>query len=91
MATGKLGMNPEEVQQLAGEFDRTANEIGSLINTITQRLGNTTWEGNDRNQFESTWQSESCRQLNQVQTLLNAYSDKARRNAQDQVATSSNL
>jgi WXG100 family type VII secretion target len=89
--TGKLGMNPEEVRQLARQMDETASQIEDLMNRVTQKLSGTTWEGNDRRQFESTWQSDSCRQLQQVKQLLTEAANKARTNAQDQESTSNRI
>lgn len=89
--TGKLGMNPEEVDQLARLMDETASDIERLMNQVTQRLQATTWEGSDRTQFESSWQSDSCRNLNQVKQLLSEAATKARSNAQDQRTTSSRV
>ncbi|MCB0963091.1 MAG: WXG100 family type VII secretion target [Acidimicrobiales bacterium] len=89
--TGKLGMNPEEVRQLARQMDDTAGQIEDLMNRVTQKLSGTTWEGNDRRQFESTWQSDSVRQLQQVKQLLTEAANKARTNAQDQESTSNRI
>ncbi|MEO6987739.1 MAG: WXG100 family type VII secretion target [Aquihabitans sp.] len=86
--TGKLGMNPEEVKQLAEQMDRTAEQIDECMRNVTTKLQGTTWEGTDRQQFESTWQSDSVRHLTQIKQLLSESAMKARRNAQDQEQTS---
>lgn len=84
MAAGMVGMNVEEVRNLARQMDSVAGQIEQLGQQITSLLGGTTWVGNDRNTFESNWQSSHVAAIrNVVQAVQNA-SQTALRNAADQ-------
>lgn len=88
-ASGMLGMNPEEVRALAQQMTTAASEIEGLAQRITSSLQGTTWTGNDRTQFESEWTGSCTTQIRNVCTALTDASDKARRNAEEQVQASS--
>ena len=86
---GMLGMNPEEVNALAQQMTAAAADIEGLAQRITSALQSTTWNGNDRSQFESEWTGSCTTQIRTVCTALTEAADKARRNVQEQIQASS--
>lgn len=88
-AAGMLGMNPEEVRALAQQMTGAASDIEALAQRITSSLQGTTWQGNDRTQFESEWTGSCTSQIRNVCSALTDTADKARRNADEQISASS--
>jgi len=79
-----LGQIPEEVDALATEFDNKANDIDTVISTLTSKLGSTTWTGNDRTRFEGDWNSTLTSGLRNVAGALRDAAILARGNATQQ-------
>lgn len=89
MTTGFLGQIPEDVDALGTEFETKADEVEALITAITTRLQATTWRGNDRDNFESTWNGEITNSLTQLANSLRAAGTIAHSNSTQQVTASS--
>jgi len=87
--TGFLGQIPEDVQALGADFDTKAGEVETLITAITTRLQATTWRGNDRDHFESTWSGEITNSLTQLAQALRDAGTIATSNATQQITASS--
>lgn len=91
MSGSWIGLDPAEVNALATQFDNEAGIIDTAISTITSKLAGTTWQGQDRTNFESEWNSTTTSQLRQAAEALRTAATTARRNATDQETTSSVL
>lgn len=79
-----IGMNVEEVRNLARQMDSVASQIETASRQITSLLGSTTWVGNDRTNFESDWQGQHMAAINNVINAVRNASQIADRNATDQ-------
>ncbi len=87
--SGFLGQVPEEVEQLASEFETQAGNVETLISAINQRLQSTTWRGADRESFEASWSGEITNNLTQLANALRETGQVANNNAQQQRTASS--
>lgn len=79
-----IGMNVEEVRNLARQMDAAASQIEQAARQLTSLLGSTTWVGNDRTNFESDWQGSHVAAINQVVNAVRQAGQVADRNASDQ-------
>lgn len=86
-----LGMNPEEVRQLASSLSQKAGEIEAIKSQLTASLQSTSWVGNDAQQFRSQWDSNHVPNINRVVEALREASQTSNRNAQAQEQTSSTM
>lgn len=84
-----LGQIPADVRTLAAEFNAKASEIESLISEITTRFQATTWRGQDREDFEGSWNGEMTNTLNQLAGALRDAGTIAENNASQQEVASS--
>lgn len=78
------GMDIDQVRQLANVMRSKADEIESLMNELTNKLGSTPWVGNDRQQFESDWSGQHCSALRNVANGIREAATRADQNAQQQ-------
>ena len=83
------GMVVEEVQQLSAQFNRSADEIQQLVNTLTSKINSASWVGPDRDRFVNDWTSQHVPQLNAVMHALQNAGNLAQQNAQQQATASS--
>jgi hypothetical protein len=88
MTSNILGMDPEKVRQLGQMMQHSSDQIKQIAQTLTQQLHDAPWNGNDRHQFESDWQSNHLKALHTVEMALHAASQKAYLNATKQEETS---
>lgn len=79
-----IGQIPEEVDQLASEFELKAGELEDLKSAITAKLSSTVWTGPDRDRFEADWQGAFSQNITQVIQQLRQASQLATHNAQEQ-------
>lgn len=86
-----IGMDVEQVRQLATQFGAKADAINDIITDITNRLSSTEWKGTDSEQFRNDWNSNLTTQLRNVEQALRDAQQKATKNATDQEQTSSAL
>ena len=82
--TSFLGMDTGQVRQLASQLNAKADDIDSIMNTLTTALGNTQWVGNDATSFRNDWQGTHRMQLQQVATALRDAAQLATNNANQQ-------
>lgn len=87
--SGFLGQVPEEVEALGAEFGAKADEVETLISSVTTRLGATNWVGADRDNFEATWSGEITNTLTQLANTLRDTGTIANNNAEQQRTASS--
>lgn len=78
------GMDIADVRTLASQLSQASTDITNIVSQLTSKLQGTTWEGPDRQRFESDWQSHHVNALNQVATALSDASTLASQNAQQQ-------
>lgn len=79
-----IGQVPEEVDQLAAEFETKAGDLEHLKSTISAKLAGTTWTGADRDRFEADWEGALSTSITQMITQLRGASQLATDNAQEQ-------
>lgn len=79
-----IGQIPEEVDQLASDFDLKATDLENLKSAITAKLAGTTWTGADRERFESDWEGQLSPAITSVTAQLRGASDLAAGNAEEQ-------
>jgi uncharacterized protein YukE len=77
-------MDIPAVRQLAQQMTARADEIRNLSQQLTSLLQNTQWEGPDRINFTNEWQSQHVASLNRVAEGLDAASQAAVQNANQQ-------
>ena len=82
------GMDIAQVQQLSQQLKSKAEEIRTIMNTLTNALQGAQWVGPDRERFVGEWQSQHCSALNNVIQGLETASQTAQKNAQEQEAAS---
>ncbi len=86
-----IGMDVEQVRQLATLFGAKADAINDIITEIGNRLNSTEWKGQDADQFKNDWNSNLTTQLRNVEQALRDAQQKANKNASDQDSTSASL
>jgi uncharacterized protein YukE len=79
-----IGMDVAEVRMLSQQLNSSAQDITRIVQQLTSKLGSTTWVGNDRNKFESDWQSQHVANLNRVAQALTDAGTLASQNADQQ-------
>jgi uncharacterized protein YukE len=84
-----LGMDVQEVHNLANQLNNSASEIQSIINTITGQLNGVQWTGTDATRFRGDWTGTHVAQLTTVKNALEDASRLATQNAQQQEQASS--
>jgi uncharacterized protein YukE len=82
------GADIEQVQQLSNQLNAKANEIENVISQLSSAISSVNWMGPDADRFRSDWQGQHVAQLKQVVSALQAASQNARRNAQEQQTAS---
>jgi uncharacterized protein YukE len=84
-----LGMDVEQVRAFASFVDQKANDIDGIISSISSKLSQTQWVGNDRQKFESDWNGQLTTALKNVAQALRDTKDRANNNALEQEQASS--
>ena len=79
-----IGQIPDEVDQLAADFEAKAGELEDLKTHITGKLASTVWTGNDRDRFEADWQGAFSQNITQIIQQLRQAAQIATHNAQEQ-------
>jgi len=82
------GMDIAQVRNLSTQLNSKADEIRNIMNQLTNALQSAQWVGPDRERFVGEWQSQHCSALNNVIQGLEAASQTANKNAQEQEAAS---
>ena len=86
-----IGMDVQQVRELATQFGAKADAIDDIITEITNRLNSTEWKGFDADQFRTDWNTNLTNDLRKVANALRTAQQQANRNAQDQENTSNAL
>jgi hypothetical protein len=79
-----LGQIPEDVDQLASEFELKAGQLEELQSAISGRLNSAVWTGPDRDRFQADWDGALSQNITQVIQQLRGASQIATQNAQQQ-------
>lgn len=79
-----IGQIPEEVDQLAGDFELKAGELEDLKTDITGQLSAVTWTGPDSDRFRADWEGVLSANITQIVQNLRAAGSTAAANAQEQ-------
>jgi len=80
----QVGMETEQVRQLARQLDGRADEIERMLRSTTARLSGLPWVGADRERFLNTWNSTHAAKLHAVAKGLRDAAERARFNAAEQ-------
>lgn len=83
-----FGADIEQVNQLSSQLNQKASEIQNVISQLSSAISSVDWRGPDADRFRSDWQGQHVAQLKQVVSALQAASQNARRNAQEQQTAS---
>lgn len=86
---GFIGMDVEQVRNLATQLGQKAQTIDEVIATITSTLASTDWKGQDADQFRADWDGNLTTQLRNVAQSLRDTEQRANNNAAEQEQTSS--
>ncbi len=81
---GMLGMDPALVLDLARQLDAKAEEIETIVTTLTAQLGHTPWQGTDATRFRDEWSGTHVNQLRTVAQALRTTAGTARTNVTEQ-------
>lgn len=83
-----LGMDIEQVLQLATSMQNNAEQISQATSQLTGQIDSTQWMGQDQSTFRSDWDSTYRPQLNNVvQALQDRCSHLKQEAAQQQQAS----
>ena len=83
------GQDIEQVQQLATQLNAKAEDIQQVVTQLTSAINSVQWTGPDATKFRSDWQSQHTAKLKAVVSALQAASQSAKKNAQEQQQASS--
>lgn len=84
------GLDVQQVRQLSAQLNQKAEEIESILSSLTNTLGGTQWEGPDAIAFRNEWSGQHTAALRQVINALRDASQKASQNASAQENVSNN-
>jgi uncharacterized protein YukE len=82
------GMDIAQVRELASLLGQKAQEIDTLISTISSKLSSTEWKGPDSEKFRNDWSGTLTTSLKNVAQSLRDTQQRASANAQDQETAS---
>lgn len=83
-----VGMDVQEVRNLATQLNSKADEIDSIANSLSNQLNSVQWIGTDADNFRHDWQSSYASQLRNICSALRDASSRATSNANQQEQTS---
>ncbi len=81
---GVYGQDIEQVQKLATQLNSKAEEIQQVMSQLTSAISSVQWMGPDADRFRSDWSSQHTAKLKAVVSALQAASQSAKKNAQEQ-------
>ncbi|NNE73870.1 MAG: hypothetical protein HKN26_09415 [Acidimicrobiales bacterium] len=84
----QLGADVEQMDRLANKFNQEAGTIDGLIRSISSQVSGTWWKGRDADNFRNQWNGTYTQQLRRTAEMLRATSNKVKKQAQQQRATS---
>ncbi|MEA5456398.1 hypothetical protein SPF06_16815 [Sinomonas sp. JGH33] len=78
------GQDTQQVRQLSAQLNQGANEIQSILGSLTSALNGTEWLGPDATAFRNEWSGTHSASLRNVIQALHDASQKAAFNATQQ-------
>lgn len=78
------GLDVQQVRQLSSQLNQKANDIQSILSTLTSALNSTEWQGPDATAFRNEWSGTHTSSLRQVVQALQDAAQKAAQNATQQ-------
>lgn len=81
-------MDVAAVRQLASQMQHAGQQVKQITTQLTAELQGAAWVGDDQKAFESDWNGNHVRQLNQVAEALTDAARIANQNASQQEAAS---
>lgn len=78
------GQDVQQVRQLSAQLNRGANEIQSILGSLTGALNGTQWLGPDATAFRNEWAGAHSASLKNVIQALHDAAQKAAFNATQQ-------
>lgn len=91
---GMVGLNPEQIEQMAQQIKAQADAISDVIARVTSQVNTNVpanWAGQDAQQFKGDWEGQLRTSLQNVVTQLEQFSVTARNNVQRQREVSNSL
>lgn len=85
----KKGMTPEQVQKMSQRLHQGVSQINNEFKAAKSHLDGLDWTGEDRTKFLHEFDSEIGNLVKQVTQKLDEFSQKAKKNADQQTQTSS--
>ena len=79
-----VGMDSEAVRAFANQLTTDAEQIDTLVNSLTNQLSGVQWIGADASRFTSEWETTYRPQLQSVSTALRDAASVANANATQQ-------
>jgi hypothetical protein len=79
-----IGQIPQEVDDLAAEFEAKAGELEDVKSAISAKLNGTIWTGPDRDRFQADWDGALSQNVTMVIQQLRGAGQLAASNAQEQ-------
>lgn len=86
---GVYGQDIAEVNKLATQLNSKAEEIQQIVTQLSSAVNSVQWMGPDADRFRSDWSSQHTAKLKAVVSALQAASQSAKKNAQEQQQASS--
>ncbi len=86
---GVYGQDIAEVNKLATQLNSKAEEIQQIVTQLSSAVSSVQWMGPDADRFRSDWSSQHTAKLKAVVSALQAASQSAKKNAQEQQQASS--
>jgi uncharacterized protein YukE len=84
-----FGLDVEAVRSLANTLRTQAEQVRTVITTVTSQMDQTDWNGPDATQFQEEWSGTHSAKLTEIAAALEQYGTTADNNANMQQDTSS--
>ena len=83
-----FGLDVEAVKSLANTLRTQAEQVRTVVTTITTQMAQTQWNGPDATQFQEEWDGTHATKLNEIAAAIETYGTTADNNASMQQDTS---
>jgi uncharacterized protein YukE len=81
---GMIGMDVDQVRALSTQLGAAAEEVQQVSTTLTARLAQTAWVGQDRDRFTQAWEGQHAPGLQLVSQVLQQAAQSAGQQAHEQ-------
>ncbi|MDI9914250.1 WXG100 family type VII secretion target [Rhodococcus sp. IEGM 1379] len=91
---GMVGLNPEQIEQMAQQIKAQADAITDVIARVTSQVNTNVpanWAGQDAQQFKGDWEGQLRTSLQNVVNQLDQFATIAKTNVQKQREVSNSL